>query len=96
MTETQSIGGNVENGRTGMAAFPFFTGPVGIRDRDGAMEIAFYSPPMRFKLPVKGVIDGQDVQVIAVRARDLDPDRPTPAHSMEPRAIVATVIPLGE
>lgn len=96
MTETHSIGGSVNNGRTGVAAFPFYKGSVGIRDREGEMEVAFYSQPMRFKLPVSGFVDGQKVTVISVRARDLDPDVPTSTRSTALRAIVATVIPSTE
>ncbi len=95
MSEFTTITGEVENGRRGVAVFPpsFYSGPVGIRERDGGMEIAFFAPPMRYRLPVEGTVDGVKVRVVSVAARDLDPAMPVPARSTTPRAIVAAVVP---
>lgn len=97
MTEIATITGDVQNGRRGVAAFPasFYSGPVGIRERDGGMEIGFYTPPMRYRLPVEGMVDGVRVRVVSVSARDLDPAMPVPARSSTPRAITAVVVPIS-
>lgn len=89
-----SITGAVDNGRRGAAIFRFYEGPVGIRDRDGVIELAFFSPPLHYRLPEEGLVDGQAVRVTGVRARDIDPDVPASTRSTTPRAIVMTVVPI--
>jgi hypothetical protein len=89
-----SITGAVDNGRRGTAIFRFYEGPVGIRERDGAIELAFFSPPLRYRLPEEGLVDGQAVRVSGVRAREIDPDMPASTRSTAPRAIVMTVVPI--
>jgi len=96
MIDTQSIGGAVDNGRRGVAIFrPFYEGPVSITDRGDRMEVAFFAPPARYKLPLDGMLDGERVQVTGIRVRDLNPEAPVSTRSTEPRAVVATVIPLA-
>lgn len=96
MTETQSIGGMVDNGRRGVAIFrQIYQGPVSITDRGAQLEVAFFAAPLRCKLPFEGLLDGQRVQVTGIRVRDLNPEAPVSTRSTDPRAIVATVTPLA-
>ena len=90
MTEPVSIAGGTEPGRQGVAAFPFYSGSVGIRDRDGWLDVAFFAPEVRAKLPVSGKLDGRSVRVTAISTRQADPQA-KPRGAM--CAITATVIP---
>lgn len=90
MTQPTSIEGSTEPGRQGIAAFPFYDGPVGIRDRDGWLDVAFFAPEIKGKLPVSGTLDGRPVRITAIATRKLDPAaRPRGAMC----AITATVVP---
>ncbi|MBB4619983.1 hypothetical protein [Sphingomonas abaci] len=90
MTEPLSIAGGSEPGRQGVAAFPFYTGAVGIRERDGWLDVAFFAPEVRARLPAIGFLDGVKVRIASVAARQIDPSaRPRGAMC----AITATVIP---
>jgi len=93
MNDTPSIAGGVVNGTTGIAAFTFYAGAVGICDRDGYREVAFFAPPVAPELPSEGFLDGEKVTVIEVRTRDLNPHERTRGRDRGPRAIIATVIP---
>jgi len=90
MTQTMSIAGGTESGRQGVAVFPFYEGPVGIREREGWWDVAFFASGVRAKLPVSGMLDGRSVRITAISTRQTDP-------SAKPRgamcAITATVIP---
>ena len=90
MTEPVSIAGGTEPGRQGVAAFPFYSGPVGIRDRDGWLDVAFFAPEVRAKLPVSGKLDGRSVRVTAISTRQTDPAAKARGAMC---AITATVIP---
>ena len=90
MTDPVSIAGVTEPGRQGIADLPFYAGTVGIRERDGWLDVAFFAPEVRAKLPAAGKLDGRDVRITAVSTRQIDP-------TAKPRgamcAITATVIP---
>lgn len=90
MSDPVSIAGGTEPGRQGAAVFPFYSGPVGIRDRDGWLDVAFFAPEVRAKLPVSGKLDGRSVRVTAISTRQADPQA-KPRGAM--CAITATVIP---
>lgn len=90
MTDPVSIAGGAEPGRQGVAAFPFYSGPVGVRDRDGWLDVAFFAPEVRAKLPVSGKLDGRDVRITAISTRQIDPGA-KPRGAM--CAITATVFP---
>lgn len=89
MSEPASIAGQVEPGRQAVAAFPFYNGPVGVRERDGWMDAAFFAPAVRATLPVSGTLDGRRVRITALSTRQIDP-------TAKPRgamcAITATVV----
>ena len=90
MTEPTSIAGGTDPGRQAQAAFPFYKGPVGVRDRDGWMDVAFFAPSVRPTLPIHGLLDGARVRITAIDTRPLDPtDRRRGAMC----AITATVLP---
>ncbi len=93
MSDTPSIAGGVVNGTTGIAAFTFFRGLVGICDRDGVREIAFFASPVTAELPSEGFLDGEKVLVTEIRTRDLNPGERARTRDRSPRAIIATVIP---
>lgn len=93
MSDTPSIAGGVVNGTTGIAAFTFYAGGVGICERDGYREVAFFSPLVTPELPSEGFLNGEKVTVIEVRTRDLNPGERTRGRDRGPRAIIATVIP---
>lgn len=90
MTDPISISGSAEPGRQGVALFPFFAGPVGIRERDGWWDVAFFAPEVRAKLPVSGKLDGRSVRVTAISTRQTDPAAKARGAMC---AITATVIP---
>jgi len=90
MSDPVSIAGGTEPGRQGVAAFPFYSGPVGIRDRDGWLDVAFFAPEVRAKLPVSGKLDGRSVRVTAISTRQTDPAAKARGAMC---AITATVIP---
>lgn len=90
MTELVSIAGSTEPGRQAIADFTFHKGPVGVRDRDGWMDVAFYAPSVRTTLPIHGLLDGQRVRITAIDTRPLDPTVRTRGATC---AITATVIP---
>jgi hypothetical protein len=73
MTETMSIAGGTESGRQGVAVFPFYEGPVGIREREGWWDVAFFATGVRAKLPVSGMLDGRAVRITALSTRQTDP-----------------------
>lgn len=90
MSQPASIRGETDPGRQAVAAFPFYSGPVGVREREGWMDIAFFAPEVRrANLPVAGLLDGQRVWITALSTRQLDP-------TAKPRgamcAITATVV----
>jgi hypothetical protein len=91
MIEPTSLAGSAEPGRQAQAEFPFLKGPttVGVRDRDGWMDVAFFAPEVRAKLPADGLLDGQPVRVIAISTRVLDPTIRTRGAMC---AITATVV----
>jgi len=91
-----SIAGGVINGTTGFATFEFFAGQVGICQRDGAREVAFFAPLVTPDLPSEGILDGEKVTVIEIRTRPLNPGERTRGRDRGPCAIVATVIPSPE
>ena len=93
MSDTPSIAGGVINGTTGIAAFAFFAGSVGICERDGMREVAFFASMTMPNLPSEGFLDGEKVTVIDVQIRDLNPGERTRGRDRGPRAIIATVIP---
>jgi hypothetical protein len=93
MSDTPSIAGSVVNGATGIAAFTFYAGTVGICERDGYLEVAFFAHPVTAELPSEGFLDGEKVTVIEVRTRDRNPGEPTRGRDRGPRVIIATVIP---
>lgn len=93
MSDTPSIAGDVINGTTGIAAFAFYAGSVGICERDGMREVAFFAPLTMPNLPSEGFLDGEKVTVIDVQIRDLNPGERTRGRDRGPRAIIATVIP---
>lgn len=93
MSDTPSIAGGVVNGTTGIAAFAFYAGMVGICERNGFREIAFFAPTVETELPSEGILDGEKVTVIEVRTRDLNPGERIRGRDRGPRAIIATVIP---
>ena len=93
MSDTPSIAGGVNNGTTGVAAFTFYAGVVGICERDGTREVAFFASMMTPDLPAEGFLDGEKVIVTEVRTRDLNPHERTRGRDRGPRAIIATVIP---
>lgn len=72
MTDQTSIAGSTEPGRQAQADFPFYVGSVGVRDRDGWMDVAFFAPDVRAKLPVSGTLDGKPVRITAISTRPLD------------------------
>ena len=90
MSDPVSIAGGTEPGRQGVAAFPFYSGPVGIRDRDGWLDVAFFAPEVRAKLPVSGKLDGRSVRVTAISTRQTDPAAKARGAMC---AITATVFP---
>ena len=90
MSESVSIAGGTEPGRQGVAAFPFYEGEVGIRERDGWWDVAFFAPGVRAKLPASGVLDGRSVRVTAISTRQADPAAKARGAMC---AITATVIP---
>lgn len=90
MTETMSIAGGTEPGRQGVAVFPFYEGEVGIREREGWWDVAFFAAGVRAKLPVSGMLDGRPVRITAISTRQIDPNA-KPRGAM--CAITATVIP---
>lgn len=94
MTELTSIIGEIEKGRQGVAAFGFYNGPVGIRDRGDWLEVAFFSPPVRATLPVTRMLDGKSVRITGIETRDPDPATPVRPRSANTRVIVATVVPV--
>lgn len=73
MSDLRSISGTTEPGRQANADFPFYTGPVGVRDRDGWIDVAFFAPDVRVKLPAVGSLDGRKVRITAISTRQLDP-----------------------
>lgn len=75
---------NVENGRTADVEFPFYTGPVGVRERDGHSELAYFGVAPELKFPIYGKVDGKRVSVTAIQSRDLDQ---TTASVIKPKAI---------
>ncbi|MBD8547900.1 hypothetical protein [Sphingomonas sp. CFBP 8760] len=94
MSAAETITGGVNNGQRGTAVFTFYQGPVGIRNRSGWFEVAFFSSVVRPELPAAGLLDGKDVMVTGVTTRHLDPANPAKGRSEEPRAITATVVPI--
>lgn len=90
MTEPTSIAGSTEPGRQTVAAFPFYSGPVGVRERDGWLDVAFFAPLVRMTLPISGLLDGKRVRITAVSTRQIDP---TAKARGAMHAITATVIP---
>lgn len=93
MTESASIAGATEPGRQAVAAFPFYAGPVGVRERDGWMDVAFFAPEVRAKLPVEGTLDGSRVRITAISTRQIDPIAKARGAMC---AITATVIPTSD
>lgn len=90
MSEPLSIAGGTEPGRQGVALFPFYRGAVGIRERDGWLDVAFFAPEVNAKLPATGFLDGAKVRIASVAARQIDPSaRPRGAMC----AITAIVVP---
>lgn len=93
MSDTSSIAGGVDNGTTGVAAFTFYAGGVGICQRAGYREIAFFSLPVTAVLPCEGLVDGEKVIVTEIRSRERNPGERTRDRDRGPRIIIATVIP---
>lgn len=73
MSEPASIAGSIEPGRQALADFPFYAGPVGVRERDGWIDVAFFAPEVRVKLPLAATLDGRGVRVTAISTRQIDP-----------------------
>lgn len=59
----------IDNGRTALADFAFFTGRVGVRDREDYIEAAYFGRTRNVRLPADGTLDGEAVRAIEIQSR---------------------------
>lgn len=85
-----SIIGAVAPSRQARADFPFYEGQVGVRERDGWLDVAFFALDVRAKLPVDGLLDGKRIRITAISTRQIDPSAKARGAMC---AITATVVP---
>jgi hypothetical protein len=95
VTEETVLGGSVENGRQGHAVFTFYRGPVGIRERDDRLEVAFFADKVSARIGTEGIVDSKIVTVIGVTTRELDQGAPRKPKSGALKLFVATVLPVA-
>lgn len=69
-----SIAGKVAENRIAQADFPFYTGPVGVVQRNGWLDVAFHAADIRVRVPVSGMLDGVPVLITSLNIRPLDPN----------------------
>lgn len=89
---SQETIGSIDNGRSALAEFPFYRGMVGVRDRDGYIELAYFDKVSDLKLPIDGKLDGERVRVLSVKARDLHQATASLSRTGSVRVITLTVV----
>lgn len=90
-----SLGGRVENGRQGEAVFTFYRGPVGIRDREDRMEVAFFADKVSVRVGTEGIVDSKIVTVVGVSTRELDQGAPRKPKTGALKLFVVTCLPVA-
>ena len=88
-----SIGGRVDNGRQGTAVFTFYSGAVGIRDREDSMEVAFFADKVSVRVGQEGLVDGKIVTVVGVSTRELDQGAPRKPRTGALKLFVVNCLP---
>lgn len=93
-SKSKSLVGNIANGRRATATFPFYSGPVGIRERDESsdvFEVAFFAPSFRPALPTAAVVDGVTVTVTEVVQRGIVEVAARRPRATPMQSVIATV-----
>lgn len=57
-TLSDRLTGEVDNGRTSLVQFGNYSGPAGIREREGFVEVAYFGTAPR-KFPADGIVEGR-------------------------------------
>ena len=82
------IAGRVDNGRRGQAQLPFYTGEVGVTERAGMLELAWFGRPLTLSKPAEGELDGVRIRVNGLTSRELSAD-PGAQRGSSLQAIIA-------
>lgn len=91
----EAITGGVENSRLAqLDARGLYQDEVGVRERGGTLELAWFGRPPAFTAAVTGKLDDQAIRVTGVRSRDLSQAQPLRQRAATGKAITATAEPL--
>lgn len=72
MSSKKVLGGTTESRPRVDVAFTFYAGPASVREtEDDLLEVGFYAPAVKPKLPMEGLVAGEKVTALSIKQSGL-------------------------